>query len=113
MILSFYDIPVRIDSDGYAYRNGMPTEVYKLNITEDNFDIFDLEEYVEKDLVYNEDFVDAFETDETYYILKDYKEIFGVISLHKGYTFIDCAEHDDRVIIKCGFPHLKCDIIGE
>ena len=47
------------------------------------------------------------------YILKDNKEIFGVISIHKGYTFFDCAEHDNRVVNKCGFPYFKCDIIGE
>ena len=36
-----------------------------------------------------------------------------VISLCKGYTFIDCAEHDDRVIIKSAFPNEKCNIVGE
>ena len=52
--------------------------------------------------------------DEIYYMVEeDPWNIIGVISLHKGYTFIDCAEHDDRVIIKSAFPNKKCNIIGE
>lgn len=57
---------------------------------------------------------DKMKLDETYYMVEeDPWNIVGVISLCKGYTFIDCAEHDDRVIIKSAFPNKKCDIIGE
>ena len=51
--------------------------------------------------------------DEKYYMIINDNKIFGVFTMHKGYTFIDCAEHDERVIIKKMFPHLKCDIINE
>ena len=107
-MLKFYDIPVRYENN-YVYSNGNPILMCQIeDFTFDNF-----YNKVKNEFYDIADELDALEEDTTYYILKDDKEIFGVISLHKGYTFFDCAEHDDRVIIKCGFPHLKCDIIGE
>ena len=43
-------------------------------------------------------------------MITDKNEIFGVLSFHKGWTFIDCAEHDEKVIIKSALPNVK-DII--
>ena len=46
-------------------------------------------------------------------MIADNNNLFGVFSMHMGYTFIDCMEHDDRVIVKQMFPYLKCNIINE
>jgi hypothetical protein len=60
------------------------------------------------------DIYDKMKLDETYFLIEENPwNIAGVISLHKGYIFIDCAEHDDRVIIKSAFPDKKCNIIDE
>lgn len=66
-------------------------------------------------LLYNEKIYDKMEIDKTYYLIEEVPswKIVGIASLYKGYTYIDCAEHDDRVIIKTAFPNQKCDIIGE
>lgn len=57
---------------------------------------------------------DKMKIDETYYLMEENPwKIVGIISLHKGYTFIDCAEHDDRVIIKTAFPDKTCNIVDE
>lgn len=54
------------------------------------------------------------ELNKKYYMIEEEPwRILGVISLHKGYTYIDCAEHDDRVIIKSAFPTKICNIVGE
>ena len=63
-------------------------------------------------LYYNVPFKN-FSLNETYYMIADDNILFGVFSMHKGYTFIDCMEHDERVIVKQMFPHLKCNIINE
>jgi hypothetical protein len=60
------------------------------------------------------DIYDKMKLDKTYFLIKENPwGIVGVIALHKGYTYIDCAEHDDRVIIKSAFPNKVCNIIGE
>ena len=63
---------------------------------------------------YYDNIYNKMEIDKTYYLIEeDPWKIAGVISLCKGYTFIDCAEHDDRVIIKSAFPDKICNIVGE
>lgn len=60
-----------------------------------------------------EDIYNKMRIDTTYYMVEENPwKIVGVISLHKGYTFIDCAEHDDRVIIHCAFPDKECHIVS-
>lgn len=59
------------------------------------------------------DMQDYIEVDEKYFMLKDDEKIFGVFCPHKGFSFIDVAEHDERVSIKHFFPELTCHIIGE
>lgn len=63
----------------------------------------------------NNEIYNKMEIDKIYYLIEEIPswKIVGVASLHKGYTYIDCAEHDDRVIIKTAFPNQKCGIIGE
>jgi len=57
---------------------------------------------------------DKMKLDETYFLVEENPwRIVGVISLYKGYTFIDCAEHDERVIIKTAFPDKQCNVMGE
>lgn len=61
---------------------------------------------------YNEIY-DKMEIDKPYYLIEEVPswKIVGVASLYKGYTYIDCADHNDRVIIKTVFPNQKCSII--
>lgn len=64
-----------------------------------------------REMVLDSDLVDSMELDKTYYmVVEDPWEIYGVISLHKGWTFIDCAEHDERVRISTAFPDKDCYI---
>ena len=53
------------------------------------------------------------EIDKPYYLIEEVPswKIVGVAYLYKGYTYIDCADHDDRVIIKTAFPNQKYGII--
>ena len=63
---------------------------------------------------YNEIY-DKMEIDKPYYLIEEVPswEIVGVAYLYKGYTCIDCAYYDDRVIIKTAFPNQKCGIIED
>lgn len=88
------------------------TKVAKLD--KDFNNINDFKDWYENTYQYYEEpFNDTLQLDITYTMITDKEEIFGVISLHKGHTFIDIAEHDDRVIVKRAFPHMICNIIGE
>ena len=91
---------------------------YKTKIGTLNFNYdYNYDDIEDKILSYDEKYRDIYnkmELDQYYYMVEENPwKIVGVISLHKGYTFIDCAEHDDRVTIKTAFPNQKCDIIGE
>ena len=81
-----------------------------------NYD-YNLDDIEHRILSYDEKYRDIYnkmELDEIYYLIEENPwKIVGIISLNKGYTFIDCAEHDDRVIIKTAFPDKKCSIVGE
>ena len=81
-----------------------------------NYD-YNYDDIEDRILSYDKEYKDIYnkmELDETYFLIEENPwNIVGVISLHKGYTFIDCAEHDDRVIIKSAFPNEKCNIVGE
>jgi hypothetical protein len=72
---------------------------------------------IENKLFYDDKYKNIYnkmKLDEKYFLIEeDPWIIVGIISLHKGYTFIDCAEHDERVIIKTAFPDKICNIIGE
>lgn len=59
------------------------------------------------------DLVNAGLQEDSYFLLKNNTEIFGVFYPHPGFSFIDIAEHDERVMIKKIFPQLTCHIIGE
>ena len=63
---------------------------------------------------YNEIY-DKMEIDKPYYLIEEVPswKIIGVAYLCKGYTYIGCADHDDRVIIKTAFPNQKCSIIED
>ena len=55
------------------------------------------------------------EIDKPYYLIEEVPswKIVGVAYLCKGYTYIDGADYDDRVIIKTAFPNQKCGIIED
>ncbi len=71
----------------------------------------EVEQYV---LFEDEEICDKIQMDENYYLISENPwKIIGVMSLHKGWSFFDRAEHDDRVRIKNVFPDKTCHIIGE
>lgn len=79
-------------------------------------DIFTLQDFIkiyETEYLYYEQPFKDFVLDETYYMIANDNILFGVFSMHKGYTFIDCMGHDERVIVKQMLPYLKCNIINE
>lgn len=93
----------------YNYYTGK--KIYSLEC-DDAFTLDDfIDEFSNKDLGYN--MQDHIALDEKYFMLKNDKDIFGVFCPHKGFAFIDMAEHDERLQIKHFFPELTCHIIGE
>lgn len=92
--------------------NGRPNDngtfIFDKNLTLQEF-----EEKYNKEYLYYEDFFQKLKIDETYYMITDDNQLFGVFVMHKGFTFIDCMEHDNRVRVKQMFSHLKCNIFGE
>ena len=109
---------VNIYKINYSHKNNKVYFENKTKIGTLNFNYdYNYDDIEDKILSYDgkyKDIYDKMELDQCYYMVEENPwKIVGVISLHKGYTFIDCAEHDDRVIIKTAFPNQKCDIISE
>ena len=108
---NIYEINYNHKNNKVYFKN--KTKIGTLNF---NYD-YNYDDIQDKILSYDEKYkniYDKMKLDETYYMVEeDPWNIVGVISLCKGYTFIDCAEHDDRVIIKSAFPNEKCNIVGE
>ena len=104
-IIDFYDIDF----------NKKKKKIGELSFVNSLKDIALLEAIKEKILSFEQDKLrDQMELNKIYYMIEeDPWNIIGVISLHKGYLYIDCAEHDDRVIIKSVFPNKICNIINE
>jgi hypothetical protein len=109
--VSIYEINCDFKNNKVYFKNKT-----KIGILNFNYD-YNYDDIQDKILSYDEEYkniYDKMKLDEIYYIVEeDPWNIVGVISLHKGYTFIDCADHDDRVIIKSAFPNKQCNIIGE
>ena len=101
-IISLYDINFKYENNQIYFLNKKKIATIK-NGSYDNI----------KDRVLdNTDISDLMELDRKYYlIVEEPWEIIGVITLHKGYTFIDCAEYDERVIIHSAFPDKECNIL--
>ena len=111
MLLEFYDIPVKLHGKK-IHLIEEPKCIYSMSFPE----AIDMDEFEEKfnDALMNDIRIDEnFDLDKMYFIIEGHENPYGVISLHKGYTFIDCPEHNERVIMKCGFPEMKCYIEGE
>ena len=109
--VSIYEINCDFKNNKVYFKN--KEKIGTLNFNYDyNFD--DIEDRI---LSYDEKYRNIYnkmKLDETYYLIEENPwKIVGIISLNKGYTFIDCAEHDDRVIIKTAFPNQICNIINE
>lgn len=116
-IISFYDIEYKIQNNKIYFVNKKKVGelFYGVKIYPDfGFEV--LEESLIDSLFHYPDKIDLaekLELDKTYYMVEENPwQIIGIISLHKGYTFIDCAEHDDRVIIQCAFPDKECHILS-
>ena len=109
--VSIYDINCTHKNNKIYFKN-------KEKIGSLNFDYeYNYKDIEDKILSYDDKYkeiYDKMKLDTLYYLIEeDPWKIVGVISLCKGYTFIDCAEHDNRVIIKIAFPDKKCNIVGE
>ena len=111
MLLEFYDIPVKFVGKK-VYLIDQPECIYSMSFSE----AIDMDEFKERfnDALMNDIRIDEnFDLDRMYFIIEGHENPYGVISLHKGYTFIEGANRNERVIIKCGFPEMKCYIEGE
>ena len=96
----------------YFQLSDSPKNIGSIFINE-NLSFEEQEKQIVENLMSNENFYNNVKLEGYYYLLTDDDKIFGVCGIHKGFLFFDCAEHDDRVIIKKAFPHIKCYIIGE
>lgn len=109
--VSIYDIQFNTKNNKAYFKNKT-----KLGSIIFNYD-YNYDDIQDKILSYDEKYksiYDKMKIDEMYYLIEEEPwNIVGVITLHKGFTYIDCAEHDNRVIIKIAFPNQNCDIIGE
>lgn len=110
-MISLYEINGIFNDDKFYFKNKRKIEELPEFNLETQEGISKLEEYINFN---NYDLYNKLNIDKTYYMIKENPwKIIGVINLHKGYTFIDVAEHDQRVIIKSAFPQQNCDIINE
>jgi len=114
-IISIYDINYKIENHKVCFidKEKIGDLYYGIRVYP-GYGFKVLEESLIDSLFHYPDKIDLAEKlalDKKYYMVEeDPWQIIGVISLHKGYTFIDCAEHDDRVIISCAFPDKECHI---
>ena len=109
--VNIYDIQYIIRENNVYFKNKVKIGTLNFNY-EYNYDNIE-DKILSYDDKYKEIY-DKMKLDTSYYLIEENAwKIVGVISLHKGYTFIDCAEHDERVIIKTAFPNQKCDVVGE
>ena len=72
-----------------------------------------MEENWYSNLVWKEDIVGQLNLNRTYYVVSEDYTDFGVLTLYKGHTFFDTAEHDERVIIaaELGLTNKQAHII--
>lgn len=109
--VNIYDIQYSIKNNKVYFKS--KEKIGTLNF---NYD-YNYDDIEDKILSYDEKYKNIYnkmQIDNIYYLIEENPwNIVGVISLHKGYIFIDCAEHDDRVIIKTAFPDKICNIVEE
>ena len=114
-IISIYDINYKIENHKACFidKEKIGNLYYGMRVYP-GYGFKVLEESIKESLFLWSDKIDLAEKlalDKKYYMVEeDPWQIIGVISLHKGYTSIDCAEHDDMVIISCAFPDKECSI---
>lgn len=115
MEISFYEINVKIAENNKVYFKSKK-KVGSLFFEISTYNLDALEIQIKNSLFYTDEIKlsEKLELNKTYYLIEeDPWHIIGIISLHKGFTFFDCAEHDDRTIIKTAFPDKICNIISE
>ena len=94
-------------------KNNEPINCGEIDLPANHLTLQEFENIYNSEYLYYEEPFCNLILDTKYYMIIDDNIIFGVFSMGKGYTFIDCAEHDERVMIKRMFPYLKCNIINE
>ena len=120
MKIDFWDIPWEYASGNQICSAGTPVMVFTIDIQFDtpHVDFRKLWTVIEEDYLDTPEFQENIELYKTYFLLSDDDlNFFGVFTDYgddeERRMFCDAAEHDERVIIKCGFPHRQCHIIGE
>ena len=105
--VSIYDIQYSVKNNKVYFKS--KEKIGTLNF---NYNYEDIEDKIMSCDEKYKNIYDKMRIDNTYYLIEENPwNIIGVISLHKGYIFIDCAEHDDRVIIRTAFPDKNCNIV--
>jgi hypothetical protein len=99
MKYNFYKLNPR-HRNGRVYKGTKPPQIVaSLDIPEDMeyWDFMNKNYY--SNLVYDDNFMKDIELNKHYYVISEDKKHFGVFSAYKGFSFWDCAEHDDRIVI--------------
>lgn len=99
MIYNFYELhPVFLEDGVYKNPYKKPIIATTLNTGDQDFLTY-MDEHYEKELCWDDDFMDNFNINEKYYIVPDDGYDCYVFTAYKGHTFYDGAEHDERVVI--------------
>lgn len=93
-----YDLHPRF-CGGYVYKGKEPPKLVMTLDTGDEDYLTFMKNHWYEDYCYKIADESGLELDNTYYIVDEECKNFYVLSLHKGWTFWDGAEHDERVII--------------
>lgn len=110
--ISIYDIQTDIgEYNQIIFKNKTKLGSLVFNYDQVNFD--DITDRILSFGIENK-LYDKMKLEQLYYLIEeDPWNIVGVICLNKGYTFIDVAEHNDRVVIKSAFHNKRCNVVGE
>ena len=112
MVYNIYKLQPRFIHNGIFKGKNPPELVYSLDTGTISYCDFMNENWYDT-LVWQEDIQEALELDIKYYVVAEDYSDFGVLVLHKGHSFFDTAEHDERVVIavELGLTHEQAKIL--